>query len=416
MTTKEAEKAYLARSHSAKWEAAKPFSYAGADTLAHSTDLLHDFAVAMMALHPSPADVIVDLGSGGCWCSDLLARLNRRAIAVDISLDMLRAGASRSGIAAIPAAVGDLEALPFRGGTFHKAICLNALHHVPDVQRAIREIARVLSDDGIAVFSEPGQGHAAADVAVAAMRDYGVLEQDIPFGPFAQHLRDAGFEDVRLKPLSYAVPSIELTPDEWERWSRIASRRRPLRALTKLLQAALEVFGLGKRTMLFEQSFERLIVRTLFGAMRDHPVVVASKRLLAPDDRTDWAARITIDALSQQVVRGGAIRGQISIHNVGRWSWRATSPYGFGHVALGIQLWDERGNLINRDFRRVSLTEDIYAGDSRSIDIECPAPLTAGNYCLKFDVVAEGLVWFEDVGSPPATRRITVTDCSPSAV
>jgi ubiquinone/menaquinone biosynthesis C-methylase UbiE len=366
----------------------------------------------MMALHPSPADVIVDLGSGGCWCSDLLARLNRRAIAVDISLDMLRAGASRPGIHTIPAVAGDLESLPFRAGAFHKAICLSALHHVPDVKRAIGEIARVLSDDGIAVFSEPGQGHATADVAVAAMRDYGVLEQDIPFRPFAQHLRDAGFEDVRLKAMSYAVPSIELTPEQWEQWSRIASRRRPVRALTKLLQAALEVFGLGKTTLLFEQSFERLMVRTLFGAMRDHPVVIASKRVLAPDGGKDWAARITIDALSQQVVRGGSIRGRISIQNVGRWSWRPTSPLGLGHVAVGIQLLDERDGLINRDFRRVSLTEDIYAGASRSVDIECPAPLTAGNYRLKIDVVAEGLVWFEDLGSTPATRSISVTERS----
>jgi SAM-dependent methyltransferase len=416
LTTKEAEKAYLARSQSAKWEAAKPFAYPGADTLAHSTDLLHDFAVAMMALHPSPADVIVDLGSGGCWCSDLLARLNRRAIAVDISLDMLRAGASRSGIDRLPAVVGDLESLPFRAGALHKAICLNALHHVPDVQRAIGEIARVLSDDGIAVFSEPGHGHATADVAVSAMREYGVLEQEIPFGSFAQQLREAGFEDVRLKALSYAVPTIELTPQQWERWSRVASQRRPLRALTKMLHAALEVFGLGKTTMLFEQSFERLMVRTLFGAMRDHPVVVASKRLLAPQDRKDWAARITIDALSRQVVRGGAIRGTVSVQNVGRWSWRATSPHGFGHVAVGIQLLDERDGLINRDFRRLPLTEDIYPDDSRSLDVECPAPLTAGNYRLKIDVVAEGLVWFEDVGSTPAIRSITVTELSPSTV
>jgi SAM-dependent methyltransferase len=416
VTTKEAEKAYLARSQSAKWEAAKPFAYAGADTLAHSTDLLHDFAVAMMALHPSPADLIVDLGSGGCWCSDLLARLNRRAIAVDISLDMLRAGASRSGIHTLPAVAGDLESLPFCAGAFHKAICLNALHHVPDVKRAIGEIARVLSVDGIAVFSEPGQGHATADVAVSAMREYGVLEQDMPFRPFAKHLRDAGFQDVRLKALSYAVPSIELTPEQWERWSRIAARRRPLRALTKLLQAGLEVFGLGKTTVLFEQSFERLMVRTLFGAMRDHPVVVASKRPLASEDRKDWAARITIDALTQQVVRGSAIRGKITLQNVGRWSWRPTSPHGLGHVSVGIQLLDERDGLINRDFRRVPLTDDLYAGDSRSLDIECPAPLTPGDYGLKIDVVAEGLVWFEDVGSTPATRGITVTELSSSAV
>jgi SAM-dependent methyltransferase len=415
-TTKEAEKAYLVRSHSAKWEAAKPFAYAGADTLTHSTDLLHDFAVATMALHPAPADVIVDLGSGGCWCSDLLARLNRRAIAVDISLDMLRAGASRSG-STIPAVAGDLEALPFRAGAFHKAICLNALHHVPDLQRAIGEIARVLSDDGIAVFSEPGQGHAAADVAVSAMREYGVLEQDVPFGPFARHLRNAGFADVRLRALSYAVPSIELSPEQWERWSSFASRRRPLRALTKLLQAALEVFGLAKTTLLFEQTFERLMVRTLFGAMRDHPVVIASKRSLASQDRRDWAARITIHELSQQVARGGAIRGRISVQNVGRWSWRSTSPQGLGHVAVGVQLLDNRGGLINRDFRRVPLSGDIYPDDLRSLDIDCPAPLTPGDYQLKIDMVSEGLAWFEDVGSIPATGSIAVTELSsPSPV
>src|SRR4029450_7555950 len=172
-------------------------------------------------------------GQGGGCCSDLPGSLTRRAIAVDISLDMLRAGASRSGINTIPGVAGDLESLPFRAGTFHKAMCLNALHHVPDVQRAIGEIARVLSDDGIAVFSEPGQGHATADVALSAMREYGVLEHDIPFVPVAQHLRDAGFADVRLKALSYAVPAVELTPEQWERWSRIASRRRPLREFTK---------------------------------------------------------------------------------------------------------------------------------------------------------------------------------------
>jgi ubiquinone/menaquinone biosynthesis C-methylase UbiE len=416
LTTKAAEKAYLARSHSARWEAAKPFAYSGADTLAHSTDLLHDFAVAMMALRPSPADVIVDLGSGGCWCSDLLTRLNRRAIAVDISLDMLRAGASRSGGLAIPAVAGDLESLPFRGGAFNKAICLSALHHVPDVPRAIGEIARVLTDDGIAVFSEPGQGHATADVAVSAMREYGVLEQDIPFGPFAQRLHDAGFKDVRLKAMAYAVPSIELTPEQWERWSRVASRRRPLRAFTKLWQAAVEIFGLAKNTVLFEQSFERLMVRTLFGAMRDHPVVIASKRSLAPEAAKDWAARITIDTLSQQVVRGGAVRGRINVQNVGRWSWRPTSRVGFGHVAVGIQLLDERESVINRDFRRVPLTEDIYAGDSRSLDLEFPAPLTPGNYRLKIDVVAEGLAWLEDLGSAPAKRSIIVTELQSSAV
>jgi SAM-dependent methyltransferase len=409
VSTKDAEKAYLARSRSAQWEAAKPFSYPRADTLAHSTDLLHDFAVAVMVLHPSPADVIVDLGSGGCWCSDLLTRLNRHAIAVDISLDMLRAGASRQGIARIPAVAGDLELLPFRSGSFHKAVCLNALHHVPDVPKAIREIARVLTDDGIAVFSEPGHGHATADVAVSAVRDYGVLEQEIPFGPLARHLQDSGFQDVRLKALAYAVPSIELSPEQWERWSQVASRRRPARALNKMWRATLELLGLAKNGAMFDQSFERLMVRTLFGAMRDHPVVVASRRPLPREDLKDWSARITIRELADRTTRGGPIRGKVAIENVGRWSWRPTSRNGVGHVAVGIQLLDAERNVISRDFRRIPLPADIYPGQSFALDVEFPAPVDPGHYHLKVDLVAEGLVWFDATGSDPSVRTITVT-------
>ena len=82
-------------------------------------------------------------------------------MAVDISSDMLRAARSRPGTT-IRAVAGDLESLPFRAGVFQKAICLNAIHHVPDIAKAVREVARVLDDDGVALFSEPGQGHADA--------------------------------------------------------------------------------------------------------------------------------------------------------------------------------------------------------------------------------------------------------------
>jgi len=160
--SKQAEKDYLARTGSSEWERVKPFSHAGADTVAESAQLLHDFAVAMMALKSGPDDLILDLGSGGGWCSDLLGRLNRRSVALDISLDMLRTGRSRATGAAIRAVAGDLEALPFRAASFQKTICLNAIHHVPNIPAAVREIGRVLTDDGVALFMEPGRGHADA--------------------------------------------------------------------------------------------------------------------------------------------------------------------------------------------------------------------------------------------------------------
>ena len=91
----------------------------------------------------------------------------------------------------------------------------------------------MLDGGGVALFSEPGRGHADAPVATAAMRDFGVLEQEILVDDFMRACRDAGFADVRVKPLSYVVPGFDLTIDDWQAWTRLASSKRPTRVLAK---------------------------------------------------------------------------------------------------------------------------------------------------------------------------------------
>ena len=93
--SKQAEKTYLSRTGGSAWEREKPFSPPGDETLDDSLELLHDFAVAAKLLQPSADDRIVDLGAGGGWCSDLLQRLNRKSVAVDISLEMLQVSRER---------------------------------------------------------------------------------------------------------------------------------------------------------------------------------------------------------------------------------------------------------------------------------------------------------------------------------
>src|SRR4030095_13580622 len=116
---------------------------------------------------------------------------------------------------------------------------------------AVREIARVLNSNGMALFSEPGAGHAESPVSTVAMRDFGVLEQDILIPRFVAACYDAGFRDVRIKPIAYAIPEFDLTPDDWQNWSRLADSRRPMRALRKIGRGIAELVGAGKKTMLF---------------------------------------------------------------------------------------------------------------------------------------------------------------------
>jgi SAM-dependent methyltransferase len=405
--TKHAEKAYLARTGSSVWERTKPFSPPGTDTLAESAHLLHDFAAALLMLQPSPDDLILDLGAGGCWCSHLLGRLNRSAIAVDISLDMLRAGRSREG-PVVPAVAGDMESLPFKSGVFQKAICLSAVHHVPEIGKAVREIARVLADDGVALFSEPGRGHVDAPVAAAAVRDYGVLEQDILVGPFMRECRLAGFEDVSVKPLSHVVPGFDLTFDQWDAWTKLATSARPRRALSKIAFGFAELFGLGKRGPLFEETLAVWMVRTLRQVVEHHPVVVARKqRAVAFSESTRWRASLQADG-PEAALRGSTVPVRINATNIGSGTWRPTTRSGLGYVMLGVQLLDADGRMVARDYHRVALPGTAGPGDSVTFAFDCPVPSQPGAFRLKLDLVAEGVTWFETVGSTPLFRTMQV--------
>jgi SAM-dependent methyltransferase len=404
--TKQAEKAYLARTGSSAWERTKPFSPPGLDTLQESARMLHDFAAAMLTLQPSPDDLILDLGAGGCWCSDLLGRLNRSAVAVDISLDMLRAGRARSN-GTVRAVVGDIESLPFASSVFQKVVCLNAIHHVPDMGRAVVEVARVLSDEGVALFSEPGLGHTVAPVAAAAVRDYGVLEQDVLVAAFMRQCRAAGFRDVSVKPLVHCVPAFDLTLEQWESWSRLARSIRPRRALAKIRLAVAELFGLGKRGPLFEEALAITMVRTLRQVIEHQPVIVASKTRTDSSQLPRWGAAISAE-VPEAATAGSVIELKVTATNVGSGVWRSSSPSGLGHVRLGVQLLDAESRVMVRDFHRVALPRTIAPRQTVTLVFRCPVPQAPGRYGLKCDLVAEGVTWFETEGSVPVCQALSV--------
>src|SRR5512136_861044 len=208
---KQSEKEYLRRTGARRWEEFKPFLPPGTQAGEESAYLILDFAVLLLTLNPLPSDLILDLGAGSCWCSEWLERLNFRTVSVDISHDMLTLGKARLSQAEGRRLVaGDIECLPFAGGSFQKAFCLNAFHHVPDTLKALREVARVLTPDGVVLFSEPGKGHAEKPASVAAMRDCGVLERDILISDFLDACIRAGFADARLQPMSHVIPRFDL--------------------------------------------------------------------------------------------------------------------------------------------------------------------------------------------------------------
>jgi SAM-dependent methyltransferase len=93
----------------------------------------------------------------GCGPGELAARikdeLGADVVAVDISPRMVELARGRG----VDARVGDVADLPFAAGEFDCAVAAWMLYHVPDVDRALAELARVLRPSGrlVAVTNAP---------------------------------------------------------------------------------------------------------------------------------------------------------------------------------------------------------------------------------------------------------------------
>jgi hypothetical protein len=112
----------------------------------------------------------------------------------------------------------------------------------------------------------------------------------------------------------------------------------------------------------------------------------------------------------------GPLKGQAAeplsvptrVRNLSSRPFRAQASYGRRLVRLGAQLLDERGQMLNRDHARAWLPGDIPPGGAADVRIEIPSPDKPGRYTLKFDLVSEGIDWFEACGSETTTTALVI--------
>jgi hypothetical protein len=124
------------------------------------------------------------------------------------------------------------------------------------------------------------------------------------------------------------------------------------------------------------------------------------------------SARIDVRTLvpgAPLIVRAGrALRVRTRVHNQSTRPFPAQATYGRRLVRLGAQLCGSDGTMINRDFARAWLPAALPPGSSADVPIEIAAPTEPGRYALKFDLVSEGIDWFERCGSETTVRTLVV--------
>ncbi|MFN2520942.1 MAG: SpoIID/LytB domain-containing protein [Candidatus Limnocylindria bacterium] len=95
----------------------------------------------------------------------------------------------------------------------------------------------------------------------------------------------------------------------------------------------------------------------------------------------------------------------VSVTNAGSATWAAG---GANPVRLAYHWHDASGNTVVWDGVRTPLAADLAAGASASIAATVVVPLLPGSYTLTFDLVREGVAWFQSLGNAPLRVAATV--------
>jgi SAM-dependent methyltransferase len=350
-----------------------------------------DLAVAGELLAARADDLVLDFSAGTCWATEFLARIGIRPVALDLSVEMMRRGRRRLASdtriefkdqAAFVAARG--QALPFVDECFDGVLCLNALHHQPFYQDALREIFRVLKPGGRAVFSEPGTAHTESGLSDFRMREESVIEKPVSLPHIHRLAMEVGFTRMSIVPLRSA-------------------RTYGMTYSASPADAAV---------------LQQLWDDTLRHSSREHARFCLHKGddppadTLLPPGRLTGRISATIDLRSvvAQVSSGQPMTDRLRVTNAGTVTWKAKGRRFGGQVTCGLKVYDPRGTLIREDLGRTPIPTDVLPGQTTELTVHLDALVPPGEYELRYDMVVEGVTWFEFQGSRTVSRRLTVTE------
>jgi SAM-dependent methyltransferase len=112
--------------------------------------------VAFAAIAEAAPERVLEVGGGPGELSERVMReLGAEVVMVDVSDRMVELARARG----VDARVGDVQELPFAAGEFDVAVAAWMLYHVPDLDRGLSELARVLRPGGKLVAVTNGRDH-----------------------------------------------------------------------------------------------------------------------------------------------------------------------------------------------------------------------------------------------------------------
>ena len=141
-------------------------------------------------------------------------------------------------------------------------------------------------------------------------------------------------------------------------------------------------------------------------------VFVCRKRDVYPDSLTlnHLAASLTLEDGPTACAPDAELVFRVRVENTGLARWLAAGAVGSekGAVRLTAHLLTEAEEELFRYYAGAILKRDLLPDEADTLEITMRAPKRSGTYLIQFDMVAEHLAWFEDLGSPTLKHRLEV--------
>ena len=105
--------------------------------------------------------------------------------------------------------------------------------------------------------------------------------------------------------------------------------------------------------------------------------------------------------------KGDVAHLNIRVKNTGNFDWFTD---GYSHrVALGVQLLDPAGELIDQNHADLAIPQPVAAGRELMFQADLPLRLRRGKYKLLFDLKRELITWFAPHGNQPVNVDVEIT-------
>ena len=262
---------------------------------------------------------------------------------------------------------------PLASSSFDVVLCMEVLEHLFwDPCFMFRECHRVLKSDGRFIVTTPNIARWEGVLFSLLNRSPYSFGPYSPYGPYGRHNREYAPHELRLVGESSGFATEELTTyDVYPLHSDVTIARRALAEMDDDPSLRNQnIFYKGRKSD---------------AAFRSYP------EALYEYDVPEHNAIIRVLRYDGQMRTGGTIGIAAEVVNTGRYEWSNT---GADPTNLGVQLLDTGQQLLKLDFIRAPLPHRLQPGGSTVLKFTVPDPGLGGTFCLKLDMVHEGVCWF----------------------